>query len=277
MRSPQQLQFVVANGDANFAPAIDGDPAILPLTGLARPDPRQFQDGEGGCEFAAHFVRDPGTHWGYLVDDSGVHYSPIHGDPRVFVPPPPAELRSEPPGGPARPGTRRSLREQARAHDQRTRRAALRLGVDTTYASGGNQYVLFEEEDACENESGPVRYQVMMHVTVDAVRRLVVHASLRFVPAPGESWIEAATRGNPGQERRPEWPLVAEALARLERWHAGERGNRDAGGRVITAYERWCRQTATRVPAGPCGDGIIAGYGLAFLQQHGPVPPPFGR
>jgi hypothetical protein len=274
MRSPHQLHFVVASGDANFAPAIDGDPAILPLTGLARPDPGQFQDGEDGCEFAAHFVRDPGTNWGYLVDDFGVQYSPVYDDPRVFVPPP---HTSQPPGTSATPGTRRSLREQALAHDERTRRAALRLGVDTTYASGGNQYVLFEEEDACASESGPVRYQVRMHVTADASRRLVVHASLRFVPAPGESWIASARRGNPDQERRPEWPLVAEALARVERWHAGERGNRDAGGRLITAYERWCRQAATRVPAGPCGDGIIAGYGLAFLQQHGPVPPPFGR
>jgi hypothetical protein len=274
MLAPDQLQFVVAGGaDGIFAPAVRGDPGLLPITGRPRPDPQLFHPGVGGCSFASYFVADPGTDWGYLIDDFGVSYSPVSGDPRVFVPPPPASP------APCRATAEepRSVRDQARAHDERTRRAFLRLGVDTTYESASNQYVLFEEEDACAGDAGPVRYRAMLHVTADASRRLVVHVSLEFAPEPRESWVAAGSRDNPGEERRPEWPLVAEALARLQRWHNGERRHRDAGGRVITAYERWCRQVSMRVPAGTCGDGIIAAYGVALLQQHGPVPPPFGR
>lgn len=270
---PADDSLAVHRADGNlFAPRIAGDPAVLPLTGAARPDPHLFEEGVDGCEFRAHFVPDPGTDWGYIVDDTGVHYCSVTGDHRVFVPAPAAAAATT--GHASAPTT---IRDHVRQLDESTRRTTLRLGVDTTYASGNNQYVLFTEEDAPSGSLGCVRYHAILSVTVDEGRRLVANVSVAFMPAPGERWADGFVRENPILARRPAGPLVAEAIARLQRWHDGERHNRDAGGRVITSYERWCRSVAQHVAPGPASDGVIAGYGAAALAEYGPVPPPFGR
>lgn len=208
----------------------------------------------GQARAAAPEAPAPAEPRGYVVDFlSRVRYHP-DPDSALLMAPAPAEDQA---------AQRRRAEAAGRAYIPWVR---VDLRPDCSGLAAARGATRYYEAPAGPGADGPVRLLLSFAVEIADGSADVV---LEFVPRPGEPWCDAASRLHPALAARPEWPAIARSLLRIEQWHRGEQALRRTGHRLVTGYERFCRQQAERG-----GDAPGAEAGRWFLATYpGSLPP----